>query len=85
MKYCRELPELVMYEGLAAPGRSYPPREADFIEETAENPVVETREWYEYCRGFFGGSAEPFVPVTDTLEVMRLLEECRRSSACFME
>ena len=80
LKYCTELPELKMNCGLAAPDRRYPPREQNLAEEILENPEVSSHEWYKYCREFYNGTAVPFVPVEQTLEIMRLLEECRRSS-----
>lgn len=83
LKYCPEMAELVMNEGFAAPDRRYPPRETNFVEETAENPAVSTHEWYQYCRDFYNGDAAPLVPLEDTLEIMRILKECRGSSARF--
>ena len=83
LTYCTELPEVTIQQGLAALDRRYPPKERNFTEETAENPQVSSYDWYTYCRDFFSGSAAPFVPVEDTLEVMRLLEESRKSSAGF--
>lgn len=83
IKYCAEMAELVMHEGFAAPDRRYPPREQNFIEETAENPQISSYKWYEYVRNFYNGDAAPLVPLEDTLEIMRLLGECRRSSENF--
>lgn len=83
LKYGRDFSPLVMNDSLAAPGRGYPPGEKDLIEETAENPTELPARWYDLCRDFYNGTAEPFVPLAETLEVMRLLEECRKSSASF--
>ena len=83
VKYCGELPALEMHASLAAPDRRYPPREKDFTEETLLNPEISSFEWYTYCRDFYNGIAAPLVPVEDTLEIMRLLQECRESSARF--
>ena len=83
LKYCSEMTELVMHEGYAAPDRRYPPRENNFTEETLENPEVSSYEWYKHCRDFYRGIEAPLVPLEDTLEVMRLLKECRKSSEDF--
>lgn len=83
IKYCSQMAPLVMHEGFAAPDRRYPPREQNFLEETAENPVVSSHEWYKHVRDFYSGEKAPFVPLEDTLEIMRLLSECRKSSENF--
>lgn len=85
LKYCGELPEVKIQEGLAALDRRYPPREQNFTEESAENPEVPSFAWYNWCRDYFNGSATPLVPVEETLEIMRLLEEGRRSSNRFWQ
>ena len=83
LKYCGELPELEMHDSMAAPDRRYPPREQNFTEETDTDPKVSSFEWYNYCRDFYNGIAAPLVPLEDTLEIMRLLKECREASAQF--
>lgn len=83
LKYCSELPELAVHKGYAAPGRCYPPRETAFVEETDTDPDIEPGLWYKYCRDYFTGRSAPLVPVEETLEVMRIIAECRKSSNGF--
>ena len=66
-------------EKLAADGRLYHTarpevwHEADFeIEKGAEI------NFYEKVYEYYALGAEPFVPVSDTMEVMRVIDECRR-------
>ena len=83
LKYCEALSEKHVCSDMAAPGRSYPAREQNFIEEEQKNPEISNAQWYLKCRDFFNGTEEAFVPVSETLEVMRLLKVCRESSVEF--
>lgn len=83
IKYCEKLSEISATIDMAAPGRRYPAKEQNFIEEEAVNPAVNSSDWYVYCRDYFGGNAAPFVPLSETLEVMRILKECRESARVF--
>ncbi|MBQ7695396.1 MAG: Gfo/Idh/MocA family oxidoreductase [Lentisphaeria bacterium] len=85
LRYCEKLDKPEMFPGMAAPGRKYPPRVRDFTEEELPVPDTDALAWYDHCRAFFGENAAPFVPVEETLEVMRLLEECRISAAEFLK
>ena len=83
LKYCEKLSETSANIDMAAPGRRYPVREQNFIEEEIKNPDIPSFSWYTYCRDFFSGAAAPFVPLEETLEIMRILKECRESSERF--
>ena len=85
IKYCEKLSETAASIDMAAPGRRYPAKEQNFIEEDAVNPEVNSYDWYLYCRDYFNGSAAPFVSLSETLEVMRILKECRNSAKNFTE
>lgn len=83
IKYCEKLSDTTATTDMAAPDRRYPAREQNFIEEEAVNPEIDSADWYLYCRDYFNGSAAPFVPLEETLEIMRILKECRESSGVF--
>lgn len=83
IKYCEQLSTVSTARNMAAPGRRYPAKEQNFIEEEAVNPEVNSSNWYLYCRDYFNGDAAPFVPLAETLEVMRILKECRSSAQLF--
>ena len=83
IKYCEKLSDTTAAADMAAPGRRYPAREQNFIEEEFANPETNSADWYLHCRDYFNGSAAPFVPLEETLEIMRILKECRESSGVF--
>ena len=71
-----------LQNSLAAENRSYMDdqrfswREATFPLEDYK-PV----NFYRKCYDYFAGGEEPFIPVEESLEVMRILEECKKKSA----
>ena len=77
-----DLPELDLQQGLAARDRRYgsgeriPWREARWRIADAK-PI----RFYDACYAYFGLGDAPFVPVSQTREVMRVLDECRKSAA----
>ena len=83
LKYCSEMPEVSAQTGCAADNRRYPPRITEFAEEQFPNPNANSFDWYSYARDFFNGSSAPFVPLEETLELMRILQECRKSAELF--
>jgi predicted dehydrogenase len=76
-----ELDDVQLQSGLAAKGRRYgsgeeiPWREAAFA--TADYCQV---DFYEECYRYFGKGEPPFVPVAETLAVMRVLDACRQDA-----
>jgi predicted dehydrogenase len=76
-----ELAELAVHDGLAAPERRYgsgetiPWREA--VYPLADYPAI---DFYQKCYEYFALDREPFVPVADTREVMRVIDVCRRDA-----
>jgi scyllo-inositol 2-dehydrogenase (NADP+) len=77
-----ELAERTTQEGLSAEGRQYviedtiPWQEADFPL-SEYDPV----DFYQRCYEYFACDKDPFVPIAETREVMRVLDECRRDDA----
>ena len=75
--------KLGLQEGMAAQQRKYAVESLDWIDESFP-PVQELRdEYYNKCRDYFAFGKEPFVPLDETLELMRTIELCRKSSQCF--
>jgi predicted dehydrogenase len=77
-----DLSELALQEGLAARDRRYgsgeqiPWREARWSI-AGSRPI----RFYDTCYAYFGLDEAPFVPIAQTREVMRVLDECRKSAA----
>jgi predicted dehydrogenase len=74
-----ELPNLPLFDQMAAPGRRYE-YEDKLIWHEMTVPVERggDQHYYDYCYTYYSGEGEPFVPVSDTREVMRILDECRK-------
>ncbi len=83
LKYFREeeLEEVSLDEGLAAPGRSYQSGETIPWKEEEITIDPERRiDFYDRCYAYFAEGEEPFVPVDQTREVMRVIDVCRREA-----
>ncbi len=75
-----EAGNISLQEGLAAAGRRYNSETLPWIEETVE-PVPEMYDdYYIKCREYFAEGKESFIPLEQTLELMRAIEECRKSA-----
>jgi predicted dehydrogenase len=76
-----ELPARALQEGLAAEGRQYC-SEADIPWREEEIPIkgFEPVDFYAKCFAYYAEDAPPFVPISETREVMRTLELCRRDA-----
>ncbi len=76
-----EIPPLELNAEMAAPGRSYDNNDRLVWHEKVV-PVTADKDfdYYDYCYSYYAEGHEPFVPVSDTREVMRILEECRKSA-----
>lgn len=75
-----ELLDLSVNQELVAPGRSYG-NEDHLIwhEETIQIADFKPIDFYEQCRNYFALGEPSFIPVEDTREVMRVIEECRKN------
>jgi predicted dehydrogenase len=78
----KDLSELALQEGLAAQARRYGSGERIPWRETRWSidrfrPI----RYYDACYAYFGQDDAPFVPIAQTREVMRVLDECRKSAA----
>jgi len=72
--------QLCLQQGMAAQQRKYVIESLDWIDEIF-TPVADKRnEYYDKCRDFFALGKEPFVPLDETLELMRTIELCRQSA-----
>jgi hypothetical protein len=76
-----ELGQGEIHLGFAAPDRKYGNREAIPWQE-AVFPIAdhEAVDFYRACYAYFALDEEPFVPIEETREVMRVLDVCRRDS-----
>jgi len=76
-----ELSMLHPQQGLAADHRAYGSGETipwkTSLVRAEDYPAL---SFYDYCHTYFTGETEPFVPITETREVMRALHECRKSA-----
>lgn len=74
-----ELKDLQIQDGLAANGRQYGPGEEIIWHEEFFDPKdFEAIDFYDKCHEYFAEDKEPFVPVSETRELMRTLDECRK-------
>ena len=67
------------FDRMAAENRQYPHDTIPFRSEEflPEVPGGYTSMFYENLHGWLSGTAEPFVPASDTLTLMETLEQCR--------
>jgi len=75
-------------DSLAAPGRKYMgegTRPTSWKEEIHRVSDDEAVNFYDKCYDFYVLGKEPFVPISDTLEVMRIMSECRKYSGWSQE
>lgn len=76
-----ELPPLPLHPETAAPGRHY--KNFDKIpwkEELIRISDFGEINFYDKCHDYFSSGKDPFVPVAQTREVMRVIDECRSYS-----
>lgn len=83
VRYCREedFPEVHLQQSLAAEGRRYAPQGAIPWQE-AEFPLGDYApvDFYQECYNYFALDKAPFVPLSQTRELMRVLDLCRKDS-----
>jgi scyllo-inositol 2-dehydrogenase (NADP+) len=76
-----DLAPLKPQEGLAAANRSYGNGETiPWKTRVIRHQDLPEIDYYAKCRDYFACGAPPFVPVSETREVMRALAECRRDA-----
>jgi len=76
-----ELEAIGVDDGLAAEARRYGAGETiPWREESVAVSDYERVDYYAMCYDYFGGEQEPFVPVADSREVMRVLAACREDA-----
>jgi scyllo-inositol 2-dehydrogenase (NADP+) len=69
-----------VHSELAAPDRMYTDaREIVWKSECVAVKEDETVNFYDHCYDYFALGRKPFVPVSETLEIMRILEYCKRN------
>ncbi|MFA6714129.1 MAG: Gfo/Idh/MocA family oxidoreductase [Victivallaceae bacterium] len=67
-----------MQSGLAAEGRSYPEESIPWVNENIPFKNVPCSNFYEHCYRYFALDSQPLVPFEDTMEVMEIMERCRK-------
>ena len=73
------LKELSLQNAQAAENRAYSREgQINWIKESIPVEKYPPEDYYNYIYDYFAGGQPPFVPLSDTLEVMRLMEECRK-------
>ncbi len=76
-----ELARINPQEGLAAANRTYGSGETiPWKTKVIANKDFSDIDFYEKCLEYFSGGCPPFVPVDETREVMRAIDECRRNA-----
>ena len=84
VRYYREedLPERALQEGLAAQDRRYCAEpDMPWREEEVALADFQKVDYYAKCHDYFAKDMAPFVPISQTREVMRVLEQCRQDAS----
>lgn len=81
LKYCPVMPDLKLQGALAAEGRQYASEHLEFVEEKVAPEPDQSGTQYRKCYDYFGSGGAPFVPLSETLEVMRIIDLCRQDSS----
>lgn len=76
LRYCETMPELKLDENLSAFGRQYPNEELPWKEEIIDAIPEHYGDFYLHVYDYYAKGMDPFVPVEETLEVMRTIELC---------
>lgn len=75
------LPGSACKEELAATGRLYGNQDKpDWLEEKVAVADFQPIDYYDQCYAYYALGEKPFVPVAETREVMRVIEECRKAA-----
>jgi predicted dehydrogenase len=78
-----ELPSKIFNEGTAAPDRKYMRDPIPWKKAVVRLDAYEPIEFYNYCHDFFALGKLSFVPVEETLEVLRVIGACRLADGGF--
>ena len=75
-----ELPDLPLHGELAAPGRTYGNNDKlNWHEERIQVNDFKPVDFYKKCYEYFALEKQPFVPVVETRDLMRIIHECRKA------
>jgi scyllo-inositol 2-dehydrogenase (NADP+) len=83
VRYVRpeELEHVELVQELAAPGRRYGSGETiPWREKTFPLAEFQPIDYYQECYAYFALDGEPFVPIAETRELMRVLDACRENA-----
>ena len=73
------LKKLELQKTQAADGRAYSQEgQIPWLEEEVSTRDFPQTDYYNHIHAYFSEGATPFVPLEETMEVMRVMEECRR-------
>ncbi|MFC1461350.1 Gfo/Idh/MocA family protein [Verrucomicrobiota bacterium] len=76
-----ELPDLAVQEGFAAVDRRYGSGETiPWREKVFPFSDVQPVDYFQKCYEYFALDKDPFVPLAESLEVMRVLDVCRKDA-----
>ena len=76
------LPELEMQKTLAAQDRAYSiETDIPWIIETLPVDTWNVPSYYNHIYDYFADNKAPYVPLSETMELMRILDVCRRKAA----
>ena len=78
--YCENMQKIKLDETLSASDRKYPSEKLPWKEEIIDGIPEHYGDFYLHVYDYFAGNTSPFVPIEETLEVMRTLELCRKSA-----
>ena len=66
-------------EELAAPDRRYGTgKHVEWIDETISFSEAKTIDYYQKCYEYFAKGSQPFVPISETLRAMEVIDTCRQ-------
>ena len=75
----RKNPKLTLQDGLAAAERRYSLEgEIPWIEESVPLIPVRPERYYDYVYDYFAADKKSFLPLEESLELIRILAECRK-------
>ena len=76
------LPELQMQQTLAAQDRAYSlETNIPWITETLECDTWDVPSYYNYIYDYFADNKAPYVPLSESMELMLILDDCRKKAA----
>ncbi len=76
-----DLPPISADTGLAAANRRYPRENIPWHDETLSPVPADRNAYYRHCYDYFALGKPPLVKPPETLELIRVLEECRRTAS----